>query len=179
MERKASPKLFLSEFNVDKLRLIGSLEAIGYIDSQIEDGLIESGKFLTEQSWKIEKMSHKILAMESEYASWLAAYGIGANHFTIDVSQSGFRNLATINTFVKGLGYQLNQTGGEIKGSPEIGLEQSSTMAEEIEIEFTDGKVLLPGCFYEFAHRHPVNGSLFQGFFTSSADKIFESTFKK
>ncbi|MCW9018038.1 MAG: DUF1338 family protein, partial [Kangiellaceae bacterium] len=56
-------------------------------------------------------------------------------------------------------------------------LEQSSTLANSIEVEFADKRVNLPSCFYEFAMRYPTaGGELFKGFIASSADKIFEST---
>ena len=64
-----------------------------------------------------------------------------------------------------------------IKGSPEVLLEQSSTMADKVVVNFTDGDVEIPSCFYEFARRYPMdNGQLYTGFVAASADKIFEST---
>ena len=62
-----------------------------------------------------------------------------------------------------------------IKGSPKIGLEQSSIMAKKISVAFSDGIYDIPGCYYEFAFRY--NG--FDGFITSSANHIFESTNEK
>jgi hypothetical protein len=50
-------------------------------------------------------------------------------------------------------------------------------MADAIEVEFTDAKVKIPSCYYEFALRYRLpNGDLFHGFVPASADKIFEST---
>ena len=64
-----------------------------------------------------------------------------------------------------------------MKGSKEVCLEQSSTLANNIEVEFEDGKLTIPACYYEFAKRYPMkNGELYQGFVAASADKIFEST---
>ena len=52
-------------------------------------------------------------------------------------------------------------------------------MADKIEIDFGDRKELVPSCYYEFAKRYlDQNKQLYQGFVTSSADKIFESTNK-
>ncbi|MGL4896671.1 MAG: DUF1338 domain-containing protein, partial [Shewanella sp.] len=60
---------------------------------------------------------------------------------------------------------------------PEVLLEQSSTMADTIAVEFSDGVLEIPSCFYEFALRYPkANGELYTGFVAASADKIFEST---
>ena len=58
-----------------------------------------------------------------------------------------------------------------------VRLEQSSTMADMAEVEFTNSKVKIPSCFYEFAKRYPLeSGELYTGFVAASADKIFEST---
>ena len=56
-------------------------------------------------------------------------------------------------------------------------LEQSSTLADEYSVTFSDGDMSIPSCFYEFAKRYPLaNGELYTGFVAASADKIFEST---
>ena len=66
-----------------------------------------------------------------------------------------------------------------MKGTPEVYLEQTATLANTIEVTFADGKISIPACYYEFAKRYPMkNGKLYQGFVAKSADKIFESTNK-
>ena len=71
----------------------------------------------------------------------------------------------------------MNTSGGEVKGSKEVCLEQSSTLANTIEVEFKDGKLNIPACYYEFAKRYALkDGNLYKGFVAASADKIFEST---
>ncbi|HEU4612134.1 MAG TPA: hypothetical protein VFS15_08655, partial [Kofleriaceae bacterium] len=71
----------------------------------------------------------------------------------------------------------LNEAGGTIKGTPAERLEQSSTRADSIELEFSDATMRVPSCYYEFARRYPLpGGELFHGFVPASADKIFEST---
>jgi hypothetical protein len=82
-----------------------------------------------------------------------------------------------VNTFLKDHGYQLNSSGGEIKGTAKEMLEQSSTLADQVEVRFSDGSHVIPGCYYEFARRYRnAAGKLFSGFIAGSADKIFEST---
>jgi hypothetical protein len=52
-------------------------------------------------------------------------------------------------------------------------------LADNIEVEFTDKKLVIPSCYFEFAKRYPLaDGNLYQGFVAKSADKIFESTDK-
>ena len=82
-----------------------------------------------------------------------------------------------MNNFLKENGFILNSSGGEIKGTPDELLEQSSIIADKLPISFTEGIIEIPGCYYEFARRYPdKNGSLYGGFIAKSADKIFEST---
>jgi hypothetical protein len=58
-------------------------------------------------------------------------------------------------------------------------LEQSSTLAYNKEIDFSEGNYTVPACYYEFAKRYKKSdGKIFKGFVTGSADKIFESTDK-
>jgi len=91
-----------------------------------------------------------------------------------------FNDIHVLNDFIQSQGYVLNKSGGLVKGTPADYLEQSSTMASEIPVQFTDGTHNLPGCYYEFAKRYPMaDGHLYQGFVAKSADKIFESTNKQ
>ena len=88
-----------------------------------------------------------------------------------------YSDLETLNDFLKAKGFKLNTSGGEIKGTPQVFLEQSSTLANSVKVEFTDSKREIPSCYFEFAKRYPLaSGELYQGFVAKSADKIFEST---
>jgi hypothetical protein len=115
---------------------------------------------------------------ESEYAAWMAAWGYRANHFTVNINRlADFETIEQVNAALKAAGFVLNTVGGEVKGDPEVMLEQSSTMADKAEVPFSDGVRTIPSCFYEFALRYPqADGVLYPGFVEASADKIFEST---
>lgn len=130
---------------------------------------------------------YELLRKESEYAAWTLVYGNTPNHFTVSIHlMKNFSSLKKFNDFVQQkLGIQMNQAGGNvIKGSPEVRLEQSATLAEESIVPFQDGYKKIPYAFVEFAYRHPLEGnknngmwdSYYQGFVTDNADKIFEST---
>ncbi|MCX6306844.1 MAG: DUF1338 domain-containing protein [Bacteroidetes bacterium] len=118
------------------------------------------------------------LRTESEYAAWLYVNGFCANHFTVSVNNlKKFDSIQKVNTFLKSHGFLLNDAGGEIQGTPEELLEQSSIRAGMVAFNFTEGRHEIPGCYYEFAKRYPDNdGKLYSGFIAKSADKIFEST---
>jgi len=122
--------------------------------------------------------TYQMLRKESEYAAWLYVYGFVTNHFTVSInSLKKFNTIYKVNQFLKDKGFILNASGGEIKGTPIELLEQSSTKAGILEIDFAEGKFEIPSCYYEFAYRYPdTDGRLYSGFIAKSADKIFEST---
>ena len=130
---------------------------------------------------KIKYPDYLSIVEESEYAAWLLVFGFRVNHFTVNVNLlKNFKDLISLNNYLKSNGISLNQAGGEIKGNPSEYLEQSSTLANKIKISFIDGDYEIPSCYYEFAKRYPLpSGELFQGFVATSANKIFESTHLK
>lgn len=175
---KTKPKIFISELELPKFtpRLQKHIAAI--ID-QMPDSLIQSEDFtVSGRPWKISYTVYKELAEESEYASWVAAIGFRPNHFTVYINElKKFQDINHLNQFLESKGYVLNSSGGKVKGTPELFLEQSSTMANEIPVDFNEGTYSIPGCYYEFAKRYKLpNGEFYQGFVAQSADKIFEST---
>lgn len=174
------PKIFLSELLTDELS--DSVQAIIHkLIDQIPLGAVQSTNvFWQGRLWsKPTYAEYQTLAAESEYAAWLATIGLKANHFTVSVnSLKNFDTLESVNELLVKEGYELNTVGGLIKGSPDLYLEQSSTMADKIDFEFSaNEQVAIPTCFYEFARRHLMpDGTLFNSFIEGNADKIFDST---
>lgn len=174
------PKIFISELLLEKMSPFVR-DTMNELASKVPDSLIQSETFsFCGRPWDVSFKTYNTLATESEYASWVAAYGFRPNHFTVNVNNlKHFKDLPKLNAFIEKAGYTLNKSGGVIKGTPSDYLEQSSTMAEEIPVAFSDGTHKIPGCYYEFAKRYALdNGKLYQGFVAKSADKIFESTNK-
>lgn len=173
-----APKVFISELLVDQCS--AELQAIvKQLVDQVEDRATDSPEFLYSGThWQVSHDTYQALLKESEYAAWMAAWGYRANHFTVDVNAlSEFETLQSVNDALKQAGFALNTAGGEIKGSPEVLLEQSSTMADKADVTFSDGVHSIPSCFYEFARRYQqADGRYYTGFVAASADKIFEST---
>lgn len=172
------PRIFISElmvrdFSCDLQRVVNDL--IEEVPAEMLDDpfLCASGRL-----WNLPIKTYEALALESEYAGWMAAFGFRANHFTVLVNAlKTVSSLAELNQLVRDLGFPLNEEGGEIKGTPEDRLEQSSTLASQVDVEFSDGVLRIPGCYYEFARRYEMpDGTLFSGFVPKSADKIFQST---
>ena len=175
---RALPKVFISELVLAELspvvrRIVESLIAQLPAEFSGRADLPYAGR-----PWKISHADYETLLAESEYAAWVAAFGFRVNHFTVDVaSLSTFPDLESVCAFLVEHGFHLNTSGGVVKGTPSERLEQASTCADAIDVDFADRSARIPSCYYEFARRYPLpSGELFQGFVPASADKIFEST---
>ena len=177
----SQPKIFISQLHMDRLSAGARSILLGLIN-QIPADLHARWDFcLAGRPWNLDFAGYEALGRESEYAAWLSAFGFRANHFTVFANALGtFSTLGALNVFLKANGFRLNDIDGEIKGTPEQYLEQSSTMASRVSVDFLDGTHTVPGCYYEFARRYPMpDGRLFQGFNARSANRIFESTDRK
>jgi len=173
------PKIFLSELLVNELSS-GTQGLLAKYTDQIVVDTLDIGVFYSGRAWPMPSWTeYQALLNESEYAAWLLAIGLRANHFTISVNHlEQFRTVQQVVDAVKAAGFEINSVGGEIKGSPDLYLEQASTLADLQLVRFADGdEHEIATCFYEFALRYPqLDGALFQGFVEGNADKIFDST---
>lgn len=172
------PKIFISELKVEEFSPALQNTVKQLID-QIPAGKEHEYDFTScGRPWKVTTKVYQDLLKESDYAAWVSAFGYRPNHFTVFINAlKKFTDIVELNTFLKNNDVKLNSSGGEVKGSKEVLLEQSSTLANSIEVQFDDAKISIPACYYEFAKRYPMkDGNLYQGFVAASADKIFEST---
>ncbi|MBS3797695.1 DUF1338 domain-containing protein [Pseudoalteromonas sp. BDTF-M6] len=177
-EDPTQPKVFISELLVEQCS--EDLQKVVHeMVDQIDEAAVTADNFLYSGThWQVSHETYKALLAESEYAAWMAAWGYRANHFTVSINHlAQFDTIEQVNQKLKDAGFALNTSGGEIKGSPEVLLEQSSTLADDAKVQFSDGEFAVPSCFYEFALRYlQPNGEIYTGFVAASADKIFEST---
>ncbi|MET3026559.1 DUF1338 domain-containing protein [Flavobacterium sp. UW10123] len=176
---KDAPRIFISELELEKCSAELQATVANLLDSCDQNVFNNPELVLSGSVWNGNSQAvYKSLLEESEYAAWMYVYGFRANHFTINTNAlKGFKTLEELNNFLEASGWELNASGGKIKGTPEQLLEQSSTLADLYNIDFEEGTLKVPSCYYEFALRYPMsNGELYQGFVASSADKIFEST---
>ncbi len=174
-----APRVFISELKVEEFSDFLQTTVKAAIDQIPEDMLTSDELIFSGNLWGTPSFeTYETLRQESEYAGWLYVYGFCANHFTVSVN--GLKNLNSmekVNSFLKKNGFQMNDSGGEIKGTPAELLEQSSIKSEMIPVDFEEGSFEIPGCYYEFARRYAdSDGQLYSGFIAKSADKIFEST---
>ncbi len=176
---KNLPRVFISELILDKFSDYLNEIVIKKVNSIPNELLNTNELIFLGSAWGIPSFKiYEKLKAESEYAGWLYVMGFRANHFTVNVNAlKQINTMEKVNNFLKNNGYVINAVGGEIKGTPQELLEQSSIMSEKIKIQFEEGEFDFPGCFYEFAKRYnDKNGNLFSGFIANSANKIFEST---
>lgn len=176
---KSLPLVFISELKVEEFsnefqKTVKELYNSVDWDSLNYDEILYSG--LLWDNLDLEK--YKILKNESQYAAWFYTNGFSANHFTVSINKlTKYNTTEKLVEFLVNNNYNLNKSGGIIKGNPEKMLEQFSTMADSKKISFLDGDYSVPTCFYEFAYRfNNKDNEEFRGFIAASADKIFEST---
>ena len=177
---KDLPKIFISELKLQDFSP-ELQKTVNELIDQMPAGLEHKFDFTSiGRPWKVASETYDKLLKESDYAAWVAAFGYRPNHFTVFINKlKKFSDINFLNSYLKEKGIKLNASGGEVKGSKEVLLEQSSTLANNIDVDFTDKKMPVPACYYEFAKRYSMpSGELYSGFVAASADKIFESTNK-
>jgi hypothetical protein len=195
------PRIFVSELRVQDLSLEAQQIITSYTDEvktdpvdslDLNDGLAVDA-FLHQALWRLPTLADfDRLQSESEYAAWVIYNRYYLNHFTVSVHNlpAPFDTCEGFNTFLKAHDFKLNNAGGEVKKSPDGLLLQSSTVAEMIDAQFSEGKAKrISGSYVEFAERrvrpefaHLEKSQIRrehrrEGFEAGNADKIFESTF--
>lgn len=174
------PLIFISELKVEEFSQ-PTRQIIHDLVAQVPQDFTRNPTFILQgRPWDLSFNTYQQLKQESEYAAWMAAFGFRVNHFTVSVNHlQSFDDIRDVNQFLKNNGFAMNVSGGEVKGTPKQLLEQSSTIAYNTRLRFSDGEHEIPACYYEFAKRYPKSdGEIFRGFIAGSADKIFESTDK-
>lgn len=173
------PKIFISQLETSEFSPFLQ-EVATNCANKIPEKLLQSSEILYSGNCfgELDYNIYQKLLTESEYAAWLYVFGFRANHFTVYVNYlQKYNSVHLLNDFLKQNNFQLNTAGGEVKGTPEQLLEQSSTMAGHVDVKFKQGTYSIPNSFYEFAKRYNTkDGNLYQGFIANSADKLFEST---
>ena len=195
------PRVFISELKVELLSDSAQQTIKKYTDSVISDpvdalnldDVNQVTRFFQTPLWSLPSLlDYENLLKESEYAAWVIFNRYYLNHYTISVHDmpNEYNTLEPFNSFLKSIGIQLNTAGGEIKTSKDGLLRQTSSVANQVHAKFSGGETKkIAGSYVEFAERSALPefsnlevGKLKrkhrrEGFETSNADKIFESTF--
>lgn len=172
------PKIFISQLLTAEFSPWLQQQVRELVDCTPESVLKADDLSYSGRHWPISFSTYQQFEQESDYAAWVYAMGFRPNHFTLLINAlKSHPDIRQLNSFLQQQGFDLNMAGGAIKGSREELLEQSSTLANLVRVQFSDGEMEVPGCYYEFAQRYPqADGELFHGFVAGSADKIFQST---
>lgn len=200
------PRIFISELRVAELSPQVQSIMKSYTDEVISDPVerlnLDEGHavddFLHRPLWRTPTWAdYQALSAESEYAAWAIYNRYYLNHFTISVHNlpDGFHTIALFNQYLEQNGFRLNDSGGKAKISGDGLLIQSSTVAQMVSADFDAGtrneQHMISGSYVEFAERLVLpqfrnlpRSSLLrehrrEGFETSNADKIFESTYSQ
>ena len=194
------PRIFISELKVNELSEKSKAIIYKYTDQVTEDPVgklnlnnaDEVINFLSNPLWSLPSLNdYNDLLEETEYGSWVIYNRYYLNHYTISVHEliDKYNTLEKFNAFVTRIGIKLNDSGGIIKKSEDGLLLQSSSIANKVKANFTEGSSLISGSYIEFAKRKIlpkyINVTNIKpahrrdGFEASNADKIFESTYKK
>lgn len=171
------PKVLISELAIEELSP-DAQAVIGALVDPPGPGCDERGAPpWAWRPWRIRHAEYRALFAESPYAGWVAAFGPGVHHFTVDVaSLSTFPDLEALAAFLIEHGFRLDDAGGAIKGSRATRLEQLSTRADPVAVAFSDTTARIPSGHYELARRYRLpSGELFHGFVPAS-ERSFEST---
>ena len=195
------PRIFISELKVEKLSPKVQNIIRFYTDSIVRDPVDTLNlddykavaKYFQTPLWDLPSLKdYEQLLSESEYAAWVIYNRYYLNHYTISVHDlpNPYNKLESFNEFLSDIGIKLNTSGGIIKTSKDQLLRQSSSVANTVRANFTNGNTKkIAGSYVEFAERSPLpefrnlksnklkREHRREGFETSNADSIFESTF--
>ena len=149
----ALPWVMISELAIDALSPSAQAVIRALVDQQPAPA--QRGALPYDRPWRPSYADYCMLLAESEHAAWVAAFGLRANHFTIDVAAlSTFPDLVALDAFLVEHGVPLDDSGGAIKGSPAARLEHSTTRPDRVAVEFDDATVRIPSCYYELVRRY-------------------------
>jgi hypothetical protein len=176
---EALPQVVTADFRLDEMpleirRIIEKyaskmqpppLEAVRLLlsrpfDSSIADQITALfSTYFAGRDWPLPTISEfKQVHEFNELLGWVFVFGRKPNHFTIGAHLlPGFSNLAEFNAALEAnTSLTFNADEGKIKGSPQVGIEQSSTKGALVPVTLQDGIISLPADFVEFVWRFPV-----------------------
>lgn len=155
-------------------------------ESVYDDLMSQTMSALTTSLWSAPSQEeYESLKAENELLSWVLLFGRKVNHFGIGIyTMPEFKDLNEFNAFLKhDLQLPMNKNNGEIKGSKEIGIEQSSILGEEVFIEQNEARFGVQNPFLEFVWRYPTSQNperledYYPDFVGANANNIIESLY--
>ena len=144
--------------------------------------------YIMKKDWPLPTIKEFRTVQEyNELLAWVLVFGSIPNHFAASMhfSHPHFQQLDDLNAFLRDkLNITLNTIDGEIKGSREMGIRQSSTLAPSQKIALSDGEIMIPSQFMEFVWRFSMNeknpvywDDYYTGFIAKNANRVVESLY--
>ncbi len=201
-----SPKIFISQLEVDKLpieaqkiikdavksandpltstdlELLSALQCGEELDERTIHALIESLVDFFGRHWDIPaRKAIEDMNKHSQYAAWTLLHGNSVNHFTAWINKQNVKEWPDIEATVEALKRAGIPMKKEYEGEKGSKLRQSSTEAvmEKCDVRETDGsigKIDWSYAYYELAERGLADGKEFTGFLGEQATNLFEMT---
>lgn len=207
--KHALPQVVLADFRIDKLSKTNyeivtkylnnypkfdwkvfneRVEALKQGDESVfEELLLQTLSVLTHSTWQVPSHEDYLsLKSENELMSWVLLFGRKINHFGIGIyTLPEYQDLNAFNEFLKqNLQLSMNKNNGEIKGSKDVGIEQSSILGEEILIEQEETSFDVQNPFLEFVWRFPRTSTIpetledyYPDFLAANATNVIESLY--
>lgn len=124
-----------------------------------------------------------IVQKENPLIAWVLLFGRKVNHFGFGIyTIPDYKSLESFtHRLQKDLRLSINIQNGMIKGSPAMGIEQSSTMGDKIYANLGGKVIEVNDSFMEFVWRYPVRsrpkalGDYYHGFIPENANNVIES----
>ena len=162
------PKIFISQLELDQCPYWIKSVCLSCIEQIPSAVLTDIALPYSGNHWHpLNYDTYSRLLAVSSYVAWWYVYGMIPHHFAVDINTfSQIKDLAAMHDTLSEWGVALNTQGGEIKGSPALYLEQSTTVAAQMPVEFSDHETLsVPSGYYEFMRRYQQkDGNIYQGF---------------
>lgn len=193
----ALPQVIIADFRVDLLSkknrdIIYKYTAklpdveLNFSNYLPEEQPLVAFKYLTSRPWALPTVAEYLsLKEEIPLIAWAFARGRRVNHFGVCVHLDGrFESLEEFNLELSRHA-TLNNSDGEIQGSPECGIEQSSAIGSPNLMRLSDGEIMLNNSFMEFVWRYKIHddsgrwGDYYCNFIPRNATNIVESTILK
>lgn len=142
--------------------------------------------FICQRPWSTPTVEDYLAVKdENQLLSWALLFGKKVNHFGVNISvENKYNSLQDFNTYLKGTNLvQINNIDGEVKGTRDTGIQQSSTVGKPVKYTLADGEIEVTDSFMEFVWRYPVNenpvmwNDYFTGFVAQNANRVIESLY--
>jgi Domain of unknown function (DUF1338) len=140
--------------------------------------------YLSHRPWPLPTVREfKTVEEFNPLLAWVLVHGHRVNHFGLAIYlMSRFHSFADFNRWIA-THLPLSLRGSIVKGSPQLGIEQTASVAQCVSMKLADGSVQISKPFIEFVWRYLQRSNpiywedYFQGFISENADRVIETLY--